>query len=90
VAQHDTADGQQGVYAPLREYLRSLGRESVTLTYAEIERILGRALPETATKRRQWWENDRTMHPQAGAWLDAGMQLTDVGLGDAVTFDRRD
>ncbi len=43
---------------------------TVTLTLAEVERIIGEALTLGAVSR-SWWSNARDW-PQGRAWLDAG------------------
>ena len=58
-------------YEPLADYLRSCRGEACSLTFVEIERIIGCPLPASARARRSWWGNDRT-HTQARAWMRAG------------------
>ena len=58
-------------YEPLADYLRSHGGEACSLTFVEIERVIGCSLPASARKHRPWWGNDRT-HTQARAWMRAG------------------
>jgi hypothetical protein len=72
-------------YKPLEEYLSKV---TVTLTYSEIEEILGFKLPETAYNLDQWWENNTSQHTQANAWLNAGWKKESVNLGKDVTFIR--
>ncbi len=75
-------------YAPLTAYLRAQSGERVTLTFVEIEAIIGAPLPLTA-RRVGWWANvPRWSH--ARAWLAAGWQMvwTDV-WGGRVTFARQ-
>lgn len=79
-----------GKYEPLTEYLATLTGDEVCFTFAEIEAILGAALPPTAWKRSMWWANSqRPDHPQSRAWLAGGWSVSaDVDNG-AVTFFRR-
>lgn len=72
-------------YFPLEHYLN---QTTITLTYADIEEILGFALPPTAYKREQWWENNTANHPQAKSWLNAGWKVARVELGKSVTFEQ--
>ena len=58
-------------YEPLADYLRSLRRDTCSLSFLDIERIIGCALPASAREHRSWWGNDRT-HTQARAWMLAG------------------
>lgn len=73
-------------YFPLENYLNQV---SITLTYPELEEILGFELPKTAYKREQWWENNTMNHTQANSWLNAGWKVEKVNLGVDVTFVRQ-
>ena len=76
-------------YDPLTRYLADLAADEVTLTFAEIEAIIGAPLPPSA-RTSNWWENT-TEHVQAGAWVLAGwrMKRTHRRLDPpAVTFER--
>ncbi|KAA8755033.1 hypothetical protein [Paenibacillus sp. UASWS1643] len=72
-------------YFPLENYLNQV---SITLTYAELEEILGFTLPPTAYNREQWWVNNSMNHTQALSWLNAGWKVENVILGKQVTFVR--
>ena len=78
-----------GAYALLHAHLLSIhDQPQVTMTFAELERILGRALPASARKHRPWWANRETSHSQARGWLDAGWRASKVDLdGATVTFE---
>lgn len=79
-----------GVYDPLYRYLDSHPASAVTMSYAEIEKVLGRSLPDTARrdKKRQWWANTES-HSQALAWLGARRRAKlDVNRLE-VTFTRQ-
>ena len=73
-------------YRGLAEYLLSSNEARVTLTYSQIEAILGFPLPDTARKFRQsFWANTKT-HSYASSWMAIGYKAR-VQLGsDAVTF----
>ena len=58
-------------YEPLSDYLRAHGSDACSLTFLDIERIIGCSLPASAREHRSWWGNDRT-HTQARAWMQAG------------------
>lgn len=76
------------VYSPLRERLANAGPAPVTLTFEEIERLLGRKLPPSARDdriKRQWWANTDT-HAQARAWLLAGRKARLSARDNRVTF----
>jgi hypothetical protein len=58
---------------PLQSYLRNCGQRPVTLTFADVQRIIQASLPNSAYDWDPWWANDRT-HVQARAWMNAGYQ----------------
>ena len=76
------------VYDPLMEFLDKCGLQTVTLTYAEIEKIINRNLPATAYKRREWWGNHDRTHSQSAAWSDVGYETCNILLGTSVTFQK--
>ncbi len=67
-------------YAPLKRWLEARTEAQVRITFAEIEAILGFALPRSARLHRPWWANSFGAHVQAAAWLDAGWQTSEVDL----------
>ena len=77
-------------YAPLYRFLRRRQHdEDLTLTFAEIERIIGGSLPKAAGKA-EWWSNipaAERREVQHDAWLDAGY-LALPGPKETVTFRR--
>jgi DNA-binding transcriptional regulator YiaG len=74
-----------GKYEPLYQHLRRSGKDELTLTFAEIERLIGGNLPESAYERG-WWGNRRNAL-QASAWMEAGYHAKDLDLGKKrVTF----
>ena len=76
-------------YDRLTSYFRAINREQVTLTYVEIEGVLGDKLPESSRTHREWWANSRVGHSHSRGWLDAQMETGPVALGEHVTFSRR-
>ncbi|APB35044.1 hypothetical protein GlitD10_2701 [Gloeomargarita lithophora Alchichica-D10] len=44
-------------YYPLFEHLQGYKQEAVTLTFAEIETLMGCSLPESAQRKKNWWSN---------------------------------
>lgn len=76
------------VYEPLRDHLLFSGKTNLTMSFAEIERVLGRPLPPSARKRTAWWSNNAQGHVQAHAWLRSSYKTTELNLlGERVTFD---
>ena len=59
------------------------------MRFAEIEAVVGFALPKSAYAYPAWWANDATGHTRARAWLGAGWQTEDVEIGGkTVTLTR--
>ena len=84
-------------YRPLADYLAGLPAEldTVTLTFPEIEAILGVPLPASSRVRRDFWANAKTRWGgtyQADAWQRAGWRMAAAVLDrpHAVTFTRVD
>ena len=73
-----------GKYDALFRYLNANGKQQVTLSYIEIENVLSAKLPKSASKYRQWWDNNS--HIQSKSWRDAGYKVDEVFLGDKVIF----
>ena len=78
-------------YDPLQAHLARRGSPEIELAFDEIERIIGTALPETAS-RPQWWANETspdTRHVQCRAWRDAGYDAF-LLPGGRVLFRKRE
>lgn len=74
-------------YESLEEFLKY--KVQITLTYAEIEEIIGSELPPSASTDRTWWANtEHISRVQAHAWLNAGWKIHHVDLGKSVIFIR--
>ncbi len=77
-------------YDPLSGHLRRQRADELTISFAEIERILGAMLPKSAA-RPQWWANTtdpETSHVQRKAWRDAGYDAFLLAGKDRVRFKR--
>ena len=76
-------------YDPLTAYLAALPADEVTLTFAEIEAIVGAALPASARQSSYW---TTTLQPLvARLWVRAGWRVARTDLSSAtpaVTFAR--
>lgn len=75
-------------YYSLFQHLQSQNQGVVTLTFTEIEALMGCSLPASAHKKKNWWSNrDGPSALQAGAWVSAGYQVEFVDLmQQTVTF----
>ncbi|MBE7382334.1 MAG: hypothetical protein F6J95_013110 [Leptolyngbya sp. SIO1E4] len=68
-------------YYPLFEHLQSCNSSAVTLTFAEIEALMGCSLPASTLKKKNWWSNrDSPSALQATAWVSAGYQIESIDL----------
>lgn len=81
-------------YEPLEIFLGNKrgSVRRVTLSFQEIEQIIGAPLPKSAHQYREWWSNqkDYKNRPQAKAWLASGYKVESVQQGldsGSVVFD---
>jgi hypothetical protein len=77
-------------YDPLETYLRRRAGAELELSFADIERIVGAMLPNSAS-RPQWWANETdpaSSHVQCRAWRNAGYDAF-LLPGGRVLFSRR-
>ena len=80
-------------YDPLRDYLLKYKGNELTLTFKQIEGVIGSDLPPSAYYLRQWWQNSwspKRRHIQAVAWDEAGWKTKNVGFqSQRVTFCKK-
>lgn len=78
-------------YAPLGAHLRRLAADhsDVTLTFAEIERLIGTALPQGARSNPFWEGVHGKPPPRARAWLAAGFIAQPDPQHSRVRFHRQ-
>ena len=62
-------------YPALTRHLMKQGAPVVTMSFAEIERIVG-PLPKSAKEHRAWWSNSKASRHQARYWIDAHRRAT--------------
>jgi hypothetical protein len=75
-------------YDALSEYLKKQTRPELTLSFTEIEDIIGGALPRAA-QRASWWDSLRSPQekmPQREACIAAGYVATRMPDGKSVRF----
>lgn len=69
------------VYDPLNRHLTKLSDPVIKMSFAEVERVLGRPLPASARKHQAWWANETVgTHSHARSWLDARRKTRNVDL----------
>ena len=69
-------------YKSLEKFLKATPQhvQKITLSFEQVEMIVGAPLPTSHLTHRQWWENqaDIARRPQARAWTNAGFQVDKV------------
>jgi hypothetical protein len=77
-------------YAGLNTYLSGRFADNIVLTFAEIEDLLGFALPAEAHVRTEWWlgggQDDSSAH--RSAWTRANRTATPNLFARTVRFER--
>lgn len=81
--------GIKGKYRFLADYLHDNGGDSITMSFEQIEQLVGDKLPRSAYNYRAYWSNTDT-HTISRAWMRAGYMVTYVNLlSKKVTFEKR-
>jgi hypothetical protein len=77
-----------GKYSPLGEYLRAQGRDEVSMTFSQIEKIIGHKLPHSH-RYRAWWSNNDFNSVMTKVWRQAGYESEKVDMkGRKLVFRR--
>jgi DNA-binding transcriptional regulator YiaG len=77
-------------YYPLYRYLTESQLDQLTLTFTDIESILGQPLPPTARESRAWWSNRKDGTVQAAGWMEAGYLVDEIDLETGqITFRKQ-
>jgi hypothetical protein len=75
-------------YEPLRRYLEKARTTEVPMTFAQIEGVLGFALPNSRNIRA-WWSNNPDNNVMTEEWLAAGYRTERVDIaGQRLVFRR--
>jgi hypothetical protein len=78
-------------YVSLHKYLDERYANTVVLTFAEIEDLLGFTLPDLARLQQAWWANadgDNPPSAQARSWTQANRTAKPNLLAQTVAFER--
>lgn len=73
-------------YARLRELLTAIDEAEITLSFAELESMLGFPLPDSAESYPAWWANQTPASGQSRAWTSAGWRAYPNLKARSVTF----
>jgi hypothetical protein len=76
-----------GKYLLLHTYLKNRYADTVVLTLAEIEDLLGFSLPDQARLRREWWTDTETAS-HSDSWILASRRAVPNLLAKTVVFER--
>jgi len=71
-----------GQFTPLTSFLERANRETVELTFDELEDVLGRPLSKSARTHRAWWSNSG--HAHAITWTGAGYRVERPDLARGI------
>lgn len=78
-----------GKYEALGQFLKGQPTEEVSLSFSDIERVIGSALPPSAYAHRPWWSNNPSNSAMTRVWLDAGFRTERVDMtGKKLVFKR--
>jgi len=78
-------------YRSLHKYLDGRYADTVVLRFAEIEDLLGFALPDRARLGQDWWANadaDGEPSPQSRSWIHASRTAVANLVAQSVVFER--
>lgn len=75
-------------YIPLAEFFHNASQNELTLTYEEIENIMGQELPNAAYLNLSWWKKTKPPLTHYLSWVNADYNVLDVKLSRSVTFSR--
>jgi hypothetical protein len=79
----------QPEYRPLHKYLDQRYAHRVTLTFSEMESVLGAPLPELARRSDDWWLCEgEAPNPQSETWKQAERMAVPNLKAGTVTFER--
>jgi len=80
-----------GQYKSLYQYLDNRYANTVVLTFAQIEDLLGFTLPDSARVHHEWWANadpNDTAEPHSRSWTLARRTATPNLHAQTVVFER--
>ena len=81
IDQREEGARSRSKYDPLYDHLANNPETVIALSFSEIERILGFALPASARRHQAWWANEREgTHSHARSWLEASYGTQSVDL----------
>lgn len=91
VALPKTGAAPAGEYRMLHKYLHERYADTVVMTFAEIEDLIGFSLPDAARVETAWWASaavDGVLSPQSFAWTQADRTAVPRLVARVVVFER--
>ncbi len=77
-------------YSALSAYLSTVAADTVDLSFAQVESIIGDTLPPSASVHPAWWSNEKSgSHRWAHLWQSAGWLSGKIDLTQRVVSFRR-
>ena len=73
-------------YIPLAQFFETCTQSTFTLTYEEIQNIMGHELPNAAYLNVSWWKKTKAPSTHYFAWINHDYYVINVTLGVSVTF----
>jgi hypothetical protein len=75
-------------YLPIKTFLNLQPFDRVTLSFDDIERMLGFRLPRSK-RYPAWWSNNASNNTMTAQWLEAGFRTGSVDIaGEELTFQK--
>src|ERR1041384_6278906 len=69
-----------GKYQPLTDFLLRQHTDAKSMSFEDIERVIGEPLPASASRHRAWWSNNPDNSVMTKAWLEAGFRSEQVDM----------
>lgn len=77
-------------YSPLEKFLKAnANKDTIPMSFMEIEQVLGFKLPESSRKYRAWWSNNSSNNVMTESWLNAGFETQNVDMQSRKLSFRR-
>lgn len=67
-------------YEPLTRFLEGADGARLTLSFDQVENILGFSLPRSASHYPAWWANNPEGHSHSRAWIRAGWRTENLNV----------
>ena len=78
----------QGKYFPLQGFLSGCDQDRVTLSFGDLEKLLGKPLPTSARTNPAWWANHAAGRSHT-VWLKVGWRTKNLNIAqEEVDFVR--